>query len=189
MACRSATAGRLRARLWEPSIGGKVNLLGSDAINIASASVTQDNEAADQRAEREIQNRPDIAQTTKEQMIQARRGQGQFRSRVERIEKGCRVTGLSIGEHLRASHSKPWRDSTDSEKLDGANGLLLAPHIDHLFDRGYISFEADGALLVSPQLQDEAKQALSVPTGLRTKPFSAEQAAYLEHHRQHVFRT
>jgi predicted restriction endonuclease len=122
-------------------------------------------------------------------MIQARRGQGQFRSRVERIERGCRVTGLSIGEHLRASHIKPWRDSTDSEKLDGANGLLLAPHIDHLFDRGYISFEADGALLVSPQLQVEAKKALSVPTGLRTKPFSAEQAAYLEHHRQHVFRT
>jgi putative restriction endonuclease len=105
-----------------------LELLGSDAINIASASVTQVNEAADNRAEREIQDRPDIAQTTKEQMIQARRGQGQFRSRVERIERGCRVTGLSIGEHLRASHIKPWRDSTDSEKLWMAQTAFCWPH-------------------------------------------------------------
>ena len=166
-----------------------LELLEDDASRISSASFIQVSEAADNRAEREIQNRPDIAQTTKEQMIQARRGQGQFRSRVERIEKRCRVTGLSIGEHLRASHIKPWRDSTDPEKLDGANGLLLAPHIDHLFDRGYISFEADGALLVSPELQDEAKRALGVPTGLKTRPFSAEHAAFLDHHRQHVFLT
>jgi hypothetical protein len=31
-----------------------------------------------------------------------------------------------------------------SRALDGYNGLLLTPHIDHLFDRGYLSFEDDG---------------------------------------------
>jgi len=34
--------------------------------------------------------------------------------------------------HLRASHIKPWRQSTDQERLSGSNGLMLAPHVDHL---------------------------------------------------------
>jgi hypothetical protein len=28
----------------------------------------------------------------------------------------------------------------DTARLDGTNGLLLSPHIDHLFDEGYITF-------------------------------------------------
>ncbi|GMW05571.1 MAG: hypothetical protein AMXMBFR8_03680 [Nevskiales bacterium] len=39
---------------------------------------------------------------------------------------------------------------SNEERLDGENGLLLTPTIDHLFDRGFISFEGDGRLLVSP---------------------------------------
>ncbi|MGM5000125.1 HNH endonuclease [Tardiphaga sp. 538_B7_N1_4] len=38
---------------------------------------------------------------------------------------------------------------TATERLDGANGLLLAPHVDRLFDRGLISFQASGEVLVS----------------------------------------
>ena len=47
------------------------------------------------------------------------------------------VTKLRV-EHLVASHTKPWRDSTNEERLDGENGLLLTPTIDHLFDKGFI---------------------------------------------------
>jgi predicted restriction endonuclease len=53
-------------------------------------------------------------------------------------------------EHLRASHCKPWRDSSNEERLDGENGLLLRPNADHLFDRGFIGFEDNGDVLVSP---------------------------------------
>jgi hypothetical protein len=52
---------------------------------------------------------------------------------VMRIERACRITGVNREEHLRASHCKPWRDSTNDERLDGENGLLLTPSIDHLF--------------------------------------------------------
>jgi putative restriction endonuclease len=48
------------------------------------------------------------------------------------------------------SHINPWRDAGNEERLDGANGLLLTPSIDHLFDRGFISFKGDGELLISP---------------------------------------
>ena len=45
---------------------------------------------------------------------------------------------------------KPWRDATNDERLDGENGLLLTPSIDHLFDRGFIGFEDGGRLIISP---------------------------------------
>jgi hypothetical protein len=67
--------------------------------------------------------------TEKSQSILARRGQGWFRGRLEKIESCCRLTGVRDRAHLRASHIKPWKDSTDRERLDGNNGLLLAPHI------------------------------------------------------------
>jgi len=175
------------AEVPEPMAAVLMRLLGDDSALIAAAAVTAIGQVANNQAEISILSRSDIPQTTKEQLIRARRGQGMFRSRVELIERGCRVTRLSIREHLRASHIKPWRDSTDSEKLDGANGLLLAPHIDHLFDRGYITFENDGNLLISPQLESEARLALGIPQSLNVGAFSAAQQLYLEHHREQVY--
>jgi len=42
------------------------------------------------------------------------------------------------------------RDFTNEQRLNGENGLLLTPSIDHLFDRGFIGFEANGRLIISP---------------------------------------
>ena len=83
-----------------------------------------------------------IPVTEKRQVILARRGQGKFRERVSMIERACRITQVNRPEHLIASHCKPWRDcESNDERLDGENGLLLTPTVDHLFDRGFISFE------------------------------------------------
>jgi len=49
---------------------------------------------------------------------------------------------------LVASHIKPWRHAENDERLNRHNGLMLAPHADFLFDRGFISF-SDGRLLIS----------------------------------------
>lgn len=97
-----------------------------------------------------------IRDTDRQQIIRARRGQGLFRDRVRRVERACRITGVENPEHLIASHCKPWRHSTNEERLDGENGLLLTPSIDHLFDGGFISFENDGRLLVSPVADRDA---------------------------------
>ena len=51
-----------------------------------------------------------------------------------------------------ASHIKPWTKSNDFEKLDGNNRLLLSPHVDKLFDTGYISFEGNDSMIISPRL-------------------------------------
>ncbi|MGC3834414.1 HNH endonuclease [Moritella viscosa] len=75
-----------------------------------------------------------LTETEKEQLVKARRGQGKYRRNLEKIESCCRVTGLANKQFLVASHSKPWRVSSNFEKLDGNNGFLLSPHIDRLFD-------------------------------------------------------
>ena len=136
-----------------------------------------------------IEHDTSISETTREQLVLARRGQGRFRDEVVRIETHCRVTGVNRPEHLIASHCKPWRDSSNAERLDGENGLLLTPSIDHLFDRGFISFENGGELLISPVAHAVSLKKMGVPVGapFNVGGFSEGQRRYLEFHRDSVF--
>jgi hypothetical protein len=128
----------------------------------------------------------DLPPTEKEILIKARRGQGIFRAKVLQIEPRCRLTGTADPKHLRASHIKPWADSSDTERLDGNNGLMLAPHVDHLFDRALISFTNEGDLLV---LNDDVRTLLDAwglgasQRILQPAPFTPQQRAYLQTHR------
>jgi putative restriction endonuclease len=131
-----------------------------------------------------------IPETTREQLVLARRGQGRFRDAVSRIETHCRITGVNRPEHLIASHCKPWRDCKEhGERLDGENGLLLTPSIDHLFDRGFISFENNGGLLISPVAHPLSLRKMGIPVDERTNVggFTEGQRRYLEYHRDSVF--
>jgi hypothetical protein len=145
-------------------------------------------EADDDNAEAKLTDRKDIPETEKLQLQKSRRGQGLFRTRVQLIEKMRRVTGLSDKRHLRASHIKPWVRSNDHEKLDGNNGLLLSPHIDHLFDRGYISFASDGSLMLSAWMKSDVLLAWGLDPHLNVGAFGAEQELYLQYHRTDVFK-
>lgn len=138
--------------------------------------------------EEAIKGRTDIGATTKVQLIKARRGQGIFKTNVRLNENFCRVTGVTEINHLRASHIKPWSQSTDEEKLNGCNGLLLAPHIDHLFDRGWISFADNGDLMISAQLNPEILTSWKIPTLKNEGAFNKQQAVFLEFHRRNIFR-
>lgn len=130
-----------------------------------------------------------LQETQRQAIILARRGQGLFRQRVTEVERRCRVTGVSNPEHLRASHCKPWRDSSNEERLDGENGLLLTPSIDHLFDRGFIGFEGSGRLLISPVADVTSLQRMGVMTDEKVDvgSFSDGQRRYLEWHQEYVF--
>ncbi|MEO6710010.1 MAG: HNH endonuclease signature motif containing protein, partial [Planctomycetota bacterium] len=110
--------------------------------------------------------------------------------RVQAFEPHCRVTGVDRAEHLRASHCKPWRDcDSHEERLDADNGLMLTPSIDHLFDRGFISFEDGGRLLLSPNAHRDSLQrmGLVVDRKFDVGPFRTGQRRYLEYHRDMVF--
>ena len=103
------------------------------------------------------------------------------------IEKSCRVTGVTNIKHLRASHIKPWSASSDHEKVDGYNGLLLSPHVDHLFDRGFISFEDSGDMLISKTLSQSVLDKWSLDSGKNVGKFEQPHHDYLEYHRDVVF--
>jgi putative restriction endonuclease len=137
-----------------------------------------------------IQRTPSITETERKALIMARRGQGQFKLNVSRYERRCRITHVERIEHLIASHTKPWRDcETNEERLDGANGFLLTPTIDHLFDRGFISFENNGKLLISPVAHPESMRRMGVPVDdvRNVGDFTSEQKRYLEFRRDRVF--
>ena len=137
----------------------------------------------------EVRKDSTIPETTKQAVVQARRGQGLFKQRVMKIEQRCRLTGVDRVEHLRASHCKPWRDADNTERLDGENGLLLTPDADHLFDRGFLSFEDSGRVLVSPVAHVPSLKAMGLdPSSLaNVGAFTSGQRSYLKFHRENVF--
>ena len=102
----------------------------------------------------------------------------------------CCVTGLDVPELLRASHIKPWAQcDSDDQRLDAFNGLLLAPHVDALFDGGWISFDLDGGVVLSPLLTASARRSLGVLTDWRIAGLTASHRPYLAHHKLHQFRS
>ena len=138
--------------------------------------------------EANIESDSGIPDTEREALIVARRGQGLFKQRVMEIETRCRITGVMNPIHLRASHCKPWRDSDNQERLNGENGLLLTPTIDHLFDRGFISFEDSGVLIVSPVAHAPSLNRMGVETNriVNVGTFTEGQKQFLDYHRESV---
>jgi putative restriction endonuclease len=141
----------------------------------------------DEIAEEALLQRTDIPSATKVELVKARRGQGVFRTNLEAVETACRLTGLLDRRHLRAIHIKPWRHASDAEKLDGCNGLLLSPHLEHLFCRGYISFADSGELLVSRDLNPAVLDKWGLHPSRFVGAFRPEQCRYLDYHRLEVF--
>jgi hypothetical protein len=130
-----------------------------------------------------------LPETMRTALIKARVGQGRFKQNVSQYETQCRVTHVANPVHLIASHIKPWRESNNDERLAAGNGLLLTPSIDHLFDRGFISFEDSGDLLISPVADSSSLRRMGVDSSqpLHVGGFNSDQKHFLQHHRRSVF--
>ncbi|MBK9251640.1 MAG: HNH endonuclease [Proteobacteria bacterium] len=111
----------------------------------------------------------------------------QFRASLEQVEGACRVTGVMDRRHLRAVHIKPREACSESERVDGNNGLLLSPHLAHLFERGYITFSDEGQLLVARQLNSTVLKRWAISLPISARPFGVKQKLYLAWHRGNVF--
>ena len=169
-------------------IGAEVQpLMGGLSVG-APMQTTDDLDWWEHKIEHRIERDPAIPVTDREAIIRARRGQGLFKQRVMQIERRCRITGVANPVHLIASHCKPWRDSTNEERLDGENGLLLTPTIDHLFDRGFIGFEDSGTLIISPVAHHPSLERMGIDTkaAVNVGQFTQGQRAFLDFHRTSV---
>ncbi|ABS28161.1 HNH endonuclease [Anaeromyxobacter sp. Fw109-5] len=176
--------------VWSLVVAAGNPLQARDARATLVASAEEPEREVWERHELEELQRARLDSTEREALVKARIGQGLFRANVARIEPECRITKVSNPAYLIASHIKPWRHATNDERLSAHNGLLLAPHADFLFDRGFISF-ADGQLLVSPVADERTLVKLGVDPD---RPpiigkFSRDQERYLEFHRTEIFRS
>lgn len=135
-------------------------------------------------AEQQVIDDPALSATQKDQLIQARIGQGAFREALlDEWNARCCVTDCSIRQVLRASHIKPWRVSSNSERLDRFNGLLLVANVDALFDRFLISFNDGGEMLYGPEIGRGDLIALGCDPD-RGVAVSSRHAPYLAWHRK-----
>ena len=128
--------------------------------------------------------------TEAERLVVQRVGQEVFREGLLDYWEGrCAITGLAVPELLRASHIKPWAAcESDAERLDAFNGLLLAPHLDAVFDKGFVTVADDGNVLVSDQLSAAARDRLGLDSPLRVSRLTWSHHEYLSYHRERVFR-
>lgn len=132
-----------------------------------------------------------LPQNTEAEIETVRRiGQDRFRLALRDYwNDQCAATGFDIPELLRASHMKPWSKATNEERLSPFNGLLLAPHLDLLFDKGYISFEDSGTLILSKRIKPEQLAVLGLnPAGIRVERLDPQHLPFLDWHRKNEFK-
>jgi hypothetical protein len=126
-----------------------------------------------------------IKNTTKEEIINGRVGQGTFKDKLMQLWGGrCNITGAT--HLLNASHIKPWAVCSNGERLDPFNGFLLSPVYDRAFDEGLISFTDEGRIIISPTLGEDI-ELLGINKDARIQNLSPFSMSYLSYHRQNVF--
>lgn len=135
----------------------------------------------------EINQNVKISQTEKSAIIMSRIGQGLYRKNLIAYWRGCSITDFKKIDLLVASHIKPWRDSDNSERVDYYNGLLLLPNYDKLFDKGYITFDSKGKVVISRCITDEEKDLLRLKGDFRLRKCENEHLKYLKFHNDNCF--
>lgn len=120
----------------------------------------------------------------------AREGQGIYRAKLLDECPFCPFTKISDERLLIASHIKPWAIATDEERVDPKNGFILSPLYDKLFDRGLMSFTNERKVILSNWISPANKDRLRIKHGqfIQSLPMDEERKAYLEFHRNFVFK-
>lgn len=151
----------------------------------SNVSVIQDagNSAEQLEDIRRIEVSTSLPETQRIQLAKARIGQGLFRTLVMLESPRCRVTGVEDSRLLIASHIKPWRDSTNQERLSRDNGMMLSPHVDALFDKHLLTFEDDGRIHIHRSIPCDVLARWAIEPAKRVEKFRPEQGKFLAHHR------
>lgn len=99
-----------------------------------------------------------------------------------------RWLGISGTSLLTASHIKPWRACNGEEKVDPFNGLSLSPLLNHLFDRGLLTFTDEGYVRISSLLPGATSDLLGIRSSMRLRKIDRRHLEFLAFHRMEIFR-
>ena len=131
---------------------------------------------------------PILAETETEAKAKIRKGQQKFKQGLSPLwNHQCALCGIDLPALLRASHSKPWKDGTDEERLDMYNGLLLCCNHDALYDSGYIAFDGTGKIHISSEINEEDYAKYGIHPKMRVNR-REENKPYFKWHKRHVFK-
>jgi hypothetical protein len=126
--------------------------------------------------------------TERQGLVTSRVGQGAYRKSIlHRWDYQCAVTGFQKLDILVASHIVPWSESSNDERLDVHNGILLSPTYDALFDRHLITFENSGKIILSDTIEPQAYRKIGMNGQESIRHFNSDNHVYLEKHRQRFF--
>lgn len=138
-----------------------------------------------QKIEEEISSL-NVEGASKKAIINIRVNQGIFRDLLLKRYNRCCLCGVENHTLLTASHIKPWAQSEPTEKLDVDNGFLMCPNHDKMFDKGYISFDDDGKIIISDRLTENDRVFLNVDSKMHIE-LTESNKKYLKFHREKVF--
>lgn len=126
---------------------------------------------------------------SKDVTTQQRIGQDRYRAMLIEYWGGqCAVSGCKEVSVLVASHIKPWRDCVENnEWIDPFNGLLLSPNIDAVFDKGFITFDENGRIVISKLLSQSDAEALGISSSMTLRKNDERHQKFLAYHRSMVF--
>lgn len=142
----------------------------------------RENEIDIEKEINKVKNDKEISDTEREAIVKARVGQGIFRQHLIDFWGGCSISRLGMYDCLVASHIKPWRCSTNEERLSVFNGLLLQPNYDCLFDKGYISFDKRGKIIFSKYLPLPERKMLGLNDNMRLYKIEESHKYFLKYH-------
>jgi predicted restriction endonuclease len=141
------------------------------------------------REEKEKIEGAHMPQEKKLQLVQARNGQGRYRQKLLEEKSECLISKVTDERLLIASHIKPWTISNNVEKIDHYNGLALTPTYDRMFDQGFISFSANGTIIISAYISPlNIKKLNLTPNKKYDIPNLEKRKKYLSYHRDNVLK-
>lgn len=142
--------------------------------------ISSDDDALDDPAVEDFSRPPRLHEGAR--MTMYRLSQSRFRESLLRRSSCCELCGLAVRELLVASHILPWAQSDDRQKDDPDNGLVLCDMHDGLFDKGFISFDQDGKILVTPRLDANSRRLIGIREDMTIRMWPGREA-YMRHHR------
>ena len=131
---------------------------------------------------------PMLAETETEVKTKIRLGRKKFGQGLLPLwAKKCALCEIELPELLRASYSKPWKDSTDIEKVDPYNGVLLCCNHHALYENGFIAFDGQGRLHISSQVTEEDYEKYGIQPKMKIAR-KEQNKPYFKWHKRHLFK-
>lgn len=130
---------------------------------------------------------------TRKALVNIRQKQYLFRKKVlKNFNYECCLTGIKENDLIIASHIIPYSDRVDT-RLDPSNGLCLSVLYDKLFDKGFISFDANYKVLIPSNLDNVSSELINILFNIKDKQISYPnkypiKQEYLVYHRNHIFK-